>query len=843
MMRYLVKIVLVAVLLAFPRMMPAQNLPALAPDASMTTGSLTNGITYHLVTNPSKKGMADFALLRRGFCDTLAARKELTALPHFNRTVPHKFLARKGIACSPDGFVSFKDDNTLFRFEDVPMFDQAAADTTLLMLFDLIAEQPRQHSIIIAGDINPGSIIQKMAVFSLMVPSRNPVYNPTPYAPAAAEGMDHSFTPSNRAAVNLEFRSPRTPPEMMKTIQPFIVKTYALQLAAIAKERLGDELAQRRIPCSELSVTFSGSDSGPGDESLKVRVETASDKLVPSVLAIASTLSELASKGVGEAEFVASKKTVLSDILGRNDNSSLVDRCVSSILYGSDLASPASKVQFLVSRALDSKREVGMFNDFAEAFLGDIDAARLSCSGDAADNDGWLIPSVFKSTWDAVAMLEKHSRSSKVSAADTLSLWNGKDKVKLKSSEPEPVSGGQMWTFSNGLRVIFKKTTSDKRFHYSMMVRGGYSSVRDLHNGEGAFFSDMLSLCDIAGMPGRDFKDMLVLNGVEMDAKVSVSDMRISGTAPSEKLSLLMKSLLSIANDRRPDAAAFDNYLRRESSRLATASIDSLLYPNYKLSSAKTYSGLTSQTQTLASAYFDKQFIKVNDGVLVLMGDLDPDHLQKFLCRCLGGFRVSGTQTVRPSVQYKLPSGSTTYSQAASPSAIKIAFAAAEPFTIESAMAFRIAVQALERALSGVMAQEGFTVSSTQRMRLSPQESVEAVLTLVPVPGSGMPLGLEGGEAKMYEALVLARKTIDATLSKPLPGPEFNACKAIQVNEYVAQLADPSNYIDAVLMRYSNAKDVLTSHNERTNSVGPDQVSRIFGVLAGGRRIEYVVKK
>ncbi len=842
MVRYLIKIVLLSVFLAASTMMPAQNLPPLAKDGSITTGNLTNGISYYLVANPAKKGMADFALVRKGLSDTLSARKELTSLPHFNKTIPYKFLTRKGIGCGPEGYISYRDDNTLFKFRDVPMFDKAASDTTLLMLFDLIAEKPNLHSIIIAGDINPGDIIQKMNVFSLMVPSRNPSYKPKPYVWKPSEEMGHRFVPSNNPSVTLDFRSPRTPAEMMNTIQPFIARMYSLQLAEIVRYRLEDNLVSRNIPYSDLSVSFSGSDACSGDDHFKVSIETSDSHLIPASLALASTLSSIAGKGVEEAEFVTSKNNVFEEVLVRTDNPDLVDRCVSAYLYGADLASPATKIQFLTSRPLDSKMESKIFNDYIGAFLSDIDNAELTWTGREEDYDDWFYPSVFKSAWETVATLEKPTYSWDVTAADTLTLWSGKDKVKLKSNEAEPVSGGQMWTFSNGLRVIYKKTTSDRTFHYSLMVKGGYSSVRNLHKGEGAFFSDMLSLYDIAGMPGENFFRMLNVNGVEMSTDVSVSDMRISGSAPSGKFSLLMKSLLSIANDRRLNTSAFDKYCRKESARIRTAYLDSLLYPDFLYSSVKTPSGLTPQTQTLAASYFDSQFIKVNDGVLVLMGDLNEEYVQKHLCRILGGFRVSNGSVLRPSIQYKLSSGSTTYIQDSSPAGIKIAIAAAEPFTIENNMAFRIAVQALERSLAGVMAEYGFSVSSSERFTLNPQESVEAIISLTPVPEYSLPEGEKGGEELMMEALVAARKKIDEVLSKPLPAAEFNACKAIQASYYTSELADQGNYVGAVLMRYANSKDVLTRYNDRVNSVNADQVQKIFGVLAGGRRIEYVVR-
>lgn len=64
-MRCFIKSILCFALLGFSIMMPAQNLPVLQKDGAVTTGSLANGISYYLVTNPSMKGVADFALVRK----------------------------------------------------------------------------------------------------------------------------------------------------------------------------------------------------------------------------------------------------------------------------------------------------------------------------------------------------------------------------------------------------------------------------------------------------------------------------------------------------------------------------------------------------------------------------------------------------------------------------------------------------------------------------------------------------------------------------------------------------------------------------------------------------------
>ena len=839
----IIKTILCSVLLGFSIMMPAQSLPALQKDGTVTTGSLTNGISYYLVTNPSMKGVADFALVRKGEPDTLSARKELSSLPHFNKTIPYKFLSRKGIGCRPEGYVSYRDDAVIFRFDDVPVFDQAASDTTLLMLFDLIAAKPCPHAVVIAGDINPSAIIERMNVFSLMVPSRSPAYKKKPYIWRPSAEAEYSFIPSDQSTLTVEFRSPRTPDDQMNTIQPFISELFSNSLREVVEDRVKETLMCRNIPVKSLEVRYSGSASTSGDERFTLTALTSRGQLMPASMAVAAALSEICSKGVGVNEYLVARNSVLNGFLRTQTNDALVRRCVSSYLYGADLASPATKATFFSSRNMSPKAECELFNSFSTALLSDMESPKVAWTGNAEDYDEWFWPSLFGSVISSVSSLDKPLYSWKTTSRDTSALWNDRSKLKLKSVAAEPVSGGEMWTFSNGMKVIYKQMPTKGKFSYSLMIKGGYSTVRNLSRGEGAFFSDMFGLCDIAGMSGRDFDKVLRSNGVEMNCSVSTSDLRLYGTAPSNRFQLTLKALLSAANQRKPSASAFESWRRMELASLKPAYLDSLMYQDYNYSAVKTPSGLVPSTMKDASDFFDDQFVRANDGVLVLVGDLSPEAAQKTLCQYLGGFRVSKSLSVRQFSPYRLRTGSTTYSRRGEPVSISLALACAEPFTTENYMAFRVAALALQRRLTGVMAENGFSVRMSDRFTVWPQEALELIFTCSPVPEDGLPYGVKSGSSQPMRSLVAARKVIEEVLSKPVGAAELASCKALLTNGYSTYLADPKNYIEAVLMRYSGGKDVLTGYNNRIGSVSADKVKEIFGTLSEGMRIEYVVKQ
>ena len=386
-MRRFLTYVLCSVLVGFSINMPAQKLPALQKDASITKGELSNGISYYLVTNSTMKGVADFALVRKGMTDTLAARAELASLPHFNKTIPYKFLSRKGIGCRPEGFISFRDDATLFRFDNVPMFDVAAADTTLLMLFDIIATQPRPHAVIVSGDIKPAEIIEKMKVFSLMVPSRVTSYENKAYSWTPTTETLWSFTPSEVSSVEVAFRSPRTPANQMNTIQPFVSKLFSMELADVLRNRLSESLFSRGIPVSGMSLDYSGSADSSGDERFIVKLEMPEEQLIPATMALSSTLAEIGSKGIGEDEYKTVREDALRILSGAGSNDDMVRQCISNYLFGSDLSLSATKAKYFSSRNMTIAAELGLFNNYISALLGDTDNAEVSWTGSPEEYD------------------------------------------------------------------------------------------------------------------------------------------------------------------------------------------------------------------------------------------------------------------------------------------------------------------------------------------------------------------------------------------------------------------------------------------------------------------------
>ena len=300
-----------------------------------------------------------------------------------------------------------------------------------------------------------------------------------------------------------------------------------------------------------------------------------------------------------------------------------------------------------------------------------------------------------------------------ISRSDTLRIRKNQKKVKLKTVSPEPLSGGSLWVFENGITVVYKNIPNTGTFRYCWMLKGGRSLVQGLKPGEDGYVSDLLSLYNVSGMQSGSFRDMLASNGISMECEVTMSDLRISGAAPSSRLNLLMNSLYSLSVDRTPDRKAYDYFRECEYARMAAGRsrsqiIDSLLTAGAPYSGYKGNIRLADDFQKRGEKFFENAFSRMNDGILLIVGDFDEYELKKELARELGGFRTDKVSSLRSRIQPRNLSGRTTMVVDGKIPAVAMAFSCPVTYTSSSYMATSIAALALEDRIASSLSSAGW---------------------------------------------------------------------------------------------------------------------------------------
>ena len=173
---------------------PAQDLPVLTPDPAVKQGSLPNGMKYYLVSNPSVKGFADFALVQKTGTATVPdsgavrsveiAKEALAHLPRMGGKSPQAWLAAHGVTTTAEGFINISSDATVFRLHDVPLSAaKNLADSTILLLMSITDRvsvtddqfvkdwySPSDQALIVSGDIDVNAMASMITSLCYMTP-------------------------------------------------------------------------------------------------------------------------------------------------------------------------------------------------------------------------------------------------------------------------------------------------------------------------------------------------------------------------------------------------------------------------------------------------------------------------------------------------------------------------------------------------------------------------------------------------------------------------------------------------------------------------------------------------
>ena len=177
------------------------------------------------------------------------------------------------------------------------------------------------------------------------------------------------------------------------------------------------------------------------------------------------------------------------------------------------------------------------------------------------------------------------------------------------------------------------------------------------------FHFDWYRLTKASELEDIGFFDLLEAGGLRMDAQVALNSMTITGDAPSGRLELLLKALVNLANGRTLNRAEFQAFAANEQLRDRTLEDELMLRlnPGYAYTRSRDPQVLSAETQEKAERFFAERFARMNDGVLILAGDLSEEQVKRLLTRYLGNFSTGKGATPRKAVELTLPGGTSTY--------------------------------------------------------------------------------------------------------------------------------------------------------------------------------------
>lgn len=869
-----IQLVLFVVGLFSSIIMPAQNLPVMAPDKAVKTGTLPNGTSYYIVSNQAIKGMADFALVQKTGTDNLddtssfkavsIAREALSVLPRSGGRSVQDFFMSHGVNPGRDGFVKVAGDATEYRFSNVLISKPEVLDSALLVLLDMVdrvsdAEDPflkkwyapSDQVIIVVGDVDASSVADKMKMISYMTPSSAS----SPRKGYVWEGRDtavYAAVPAvhdSLASFTMVWNSARTPREYMNTVQPVIYEMFLAELGMLSEEYIKDGLRGHDIPYAEVRSGFRTSIQSSDDEVFSISVSVAPKDFQEALKTVAAAVGRIDAGRTDVRDLMRMKRICMDQgkeqiLQPYMSNSEHVDRCVSAFLYNGSLASLKTKVDFLAGRALADTTELRLFNNISSALLDPEKNLTVSYTSPVSEDS---VRALLNDGWKAGAGFADNKK--RFTADDILPYVYEGEKIKVVE-KADPMSKGLEWTFSNGFKVVYRRMPSGKKMYYNLAYNAGYSSVENLAKDEGGYVSDYFLMSRICGMPGEDFRSVLASEGMTMEMYVGLNATMISGCADDNDLDFMMNALLSAVYDRRPDKDAVRYYesceplrhaRRMDSASQMVSKVNEIMCPDYQYGSHKALEHISPDLSERAEKFFSNLAKHPDDGVLILVGDVEPSALKKKLLAYVGHFESDGMTLRKPLVRYQPASGWSTYTVEGDRNSVDIALSVPLTLTADNYMAAEIVSMVLKKHLADAIAETGMYLDLSHECRIYPNERVNFHISLNEISENGF--SSETTRSGSIEALEIVRSVLSGSRGVEVSKEEVEAFKGQIKAGIEMEMKEPFYWLNVISRRRLAGKDFTTSYDARIKSVTADKVKSIIAKLNEGTRVEYIVSE
>jgi predicted Zn-dependent peptidase len=523
-------------------------------------------------------------------------------------------------------------------------------------------------------------------------------------------------------------------------------------------------------------------------------------------------------------------------------NAEYIDRCISAYLYNSPLVSRKDLMTFHNSRELQDDARLEMFNNIVSAAIDCSQNLILEYKTEGGETPE-EIKAAFMSSWDP----DKYASAQQPSSEGVPVLAGPSAPRKVQKIQKEHMSGGKVWTMDNGFKVIVKNMPSDGHVRYSLLLNGGYANVPDLKQGEGAYFSDILALSRIGGVSSEKFLDVARQSGVTVDFNVDISSTSFHGTVKEDHIDRLMSLLLTMLNDREIDKDELDYHMKcellkkeylRDSEREKMGEISKIMFPDYIHTPIREASSLSPEFAQKAEKFMDAQSAKVNDGVLILVGNVNERALKSALQMYAGGFCTTERTFTKPVVSYQPIAGTATRSVLGNASEIDVVMSTPLSLTAENYYAASLASMALRKAMATELLDSGMSLMVRYDCRRSPQGRYNLFLRLGEANPEGYAPGSVHGD--QLQALESVREVLDNMGSLEVRPEDLNIYKAILKKRVNDMKNTPEYWLRAISMRYTDGKDFTNGSDGWIDSVSPAKVKSLLCNLAEGTRVEYL---
>ena len=842
-------------MLLFACLLHGQTIAKVSSDPAVKSGTLPNGMKWYVVENQYIKGSADFALVQATGANTIQsvdrgtlvsiAQESLQSQPLLTAPSVQKYFLSKGAIPGPEGFAEVGENATVFKFRNVNLkLSDSVLDSTLFVLMnmagramrsdDLIVKKwytPADQAIIVAGDVDSKVVSEKIHMLSFMMPVMESVARQEYVWNDSASKVE--VCPGTSAALAhlcAQWRLERTPKEFMNTVQPAVLEKYMEMTGMVARERMLKKFKELNIPVASVKSSYASGEGLLGDASFCVDVVLGSEHTYKAAEVMAEVLSSIDAKNVQAIE--ASKAALMfADAVSSQDtgadisNMEYISRCAAAFIYKTSLPSRNDIRKFYVSKYLTDEQEKDLMCRVASASLDINSNFVLSCtSGDSSVKKDSL-NSVFTAAWmnaqDAIVLAQEYQNAPHLPVVE--------DKAAVRSIRKEYVSGGSVITLVNGMRVMYRTMTPESdMIYYSLSLNGGAGNVEGLDAADGGYLADYFATCKLGGVTALEFKDAIRRKEMTLDCEVGHSSTKFYGKVRKDRLDYMLRVLLAVMNERTEDTAQWEYYMSGEQLRQLAGTASG----NGK--------SIDAEFSKKADAFFNKLSQKVNDGVMILVGDVDERMLKKALTSYAGGFKTVERSFARTETFNRNFTGLKEFRKESAAKGVTAHLTAPMAMSAENYYTAAIACMTLRRHLAGVLAEKGMRASVEFSCNRYPQENVVMKVTVEEASVEGLASNVREFDQEEATAIL---QNLFADMSAVELNKDILSSYKYRVERLLSQRKNrPEYWVDALNLRYLDGKDFTTGAEAKIKAIAEKNVRAMLGILGNSSEKVFTIK-
>ena len=184
-------------------------------------------------------------------------------------------------------------------------------------------------------------------------------------------------------------------------------------------------------------------------------------------------------------------------------------------------------------------------------------------------------------------------------------------------------------------------------------------------------------------------------------------------------------------------------------------------------------------------------------------------------------------------------SGWSTYTVDGDRNCVDVAMSARMTVTAENYIAADLAASVLKRKLNAAMNGSGMYADVSYNCRIYPEERFNLLVTLSEISQNG---AVSSPESPI-EALARVRTVLSDLHVMEVDEDELKFMKARLKNSIAMEMNDPAYWVDAIVLRYLDGKDLSTNYASKIDAVNVAKVQSVLRMLDAGCKVEYVTSK